>query len=200
VQALPSLEGACSSFAEDAGAVQSKLDQHKQLQTNHSQLLELLEVPQLMDTCVRNSNYDEALDLEAFIAKMAFLHPELDVIAGLHAEVKAIAQAMLSQLLARLSGSIQLPECLRVIGFLRRLSAFSEPELRLKFLQCREQWLVEMVSELDNRNPYDYLKVRNHSYLHGVHAASFFSLSTPPSPCFLVRRAEAHRYSPPPSI
>lgn len=158
LEALPSLEGACSSFAEDAGAVQSKLDQHKQLQTNHSQLLELLEVPQLMDTCVRNSNYDEALDLEAFIAKMAFLHPELDVIAGLHAEVKVIAQAMLSQLLARLSGSIQLPECLRVIGFLRRLSAFSEPELRLKFLQCREQWLVEMVSELDNRNPYDYLK------------------------------------------
>mmetsp|Transcript_14649 Transcript_14649/g.36788 ORF Transcript_14649/g.36788 Transcript_14649/m.36788 type:complete len:614 (-) Transcript_14649:93-1934(-) len=156
--ALPELQAACASFTDEAEAVQSKLDMHKQLQANHPQLLELLEVPQLMDTCVRNANYDEALDLEAFVAKMAFLHPELAVVAGLHAEVKAIAQSMLKQLLTRLSGSIQLPECLRVIGFLRRLSAFTEPELRLKFLQCREQWLVEMVSDLDTQNPYDYLK------------------------------------------
>ena len=45
----------------------------------HGTLLDLLEVPQLMDTCVRNGNYDEALDLEAFAAKLAVLHSNLPV-------------------------------------------------------------------------------------------------------------------------
>lgn len=42
-------------------------------------LLELLEVPQLMDACVRNGSYDDALDLRAFVAKMALLHADLKV-------------------------------------------------------------------------------------------------------------------------
>ena len=40
-------------------------------------LLDVLEVPQLMDICVRNGNYDDALDLRAFVAKLALIHPNL---------------------------------------------------------------------------------------------------------------------------
>eukprot|EP00959_Pyramimonas_sp_CCMP1952_P447031 9359634-Pyramimonas_sp.AAC.1 len=82
-----------------------------------------------MDTCVRNGNYDEALDLEAFAAKLAVLHSNIPVVVSLKAEVKAISQSMLQQLLHRLQSSIHLPECLRLIGYLRRM-AVSEPHIK----------------------------------------------------------------------
>ena len=54
----------------------------------------------------------------------------LQIVQRLLAEVEAASAAMLEGLLAKLRGPIQLPECLRVVGCLRRLAAFPEPELR----------------------------------------------------------------------
>lgn len=54
-----------------------------------------------------------------------------------HMQVAEVGQAMLGQLLSRLKASIQLPECLRIMGYLRRIAAFSEEELRAQFLQVR---------------------------------------------------------------
>ena len=54
----------------------------------------------------------------------------LQIVQRLLGEVEAASAAMLAGLLARLKGPIQLPECLRVVGCLRRLAAFPEPELR----------------------------------------------------------------------
>ncbi|KAJ1376877.1 Cullin repeat-like-containing domain superfamily [Sesbania bispinosa] len=125
---------------------------------NHSTLLDLLEIPQLMDTCVRNGNYDEALDLEAFVGKLSTMHPKLPVIQALAAEVRLTTQSLLSQLLQKLRSNIQLPECLRIIGYLRRIGVFSEYGMRLLFLRCREAWLTGILEDLDQANPYEYLK------------------------------------------
>jgi hypothetical protein len=74
---------------------------------------------------------------------------------------------MLKQLLTRLRGAIQLPECLRVVGYLRRMSALDEVGLRRTFLQCREGHVADAVADLDDTNAYEYLK--RLTDLHRVH-------------------------------
>ncbi|KAK9099405.1 hypothetical protein Syun_026450 [Stephania yunnanensis] len=155
---IPKLTSGCTEFIESAQQILEKRKMNQTLLANHSALLDLLEIPQLMDTCVRNGNYDEALDLEAFVGKLSTMHPKLPVIQALAAEVKQTTQSLLSQLLQKLRSNIQLPECLRIIGYLRRIGVFSESEMRLQFLRCREAWLVGILDDLDQRNVYEYLK------------------------------------------
>eukprot|EP00850_Spirogloea_muscicola_P002714 SM000010S04352 [mRNA] locus=s10:1079419:1087306:+ [translate_table: standard] len=158
IQEVPKLTNGCNQFMEDAQITVEKRRLNRTMLATQPTLLDLLEIPQLMDTCVRNGNYDEALDLEAFVSKLATMHAKLPVIQALAEDVRQITQSMLSQLLQRLRSSIQLPECLRVIGYLRRLAVFTEHEMRLQFLRCREAWLTDIVEELDKSSPYDYLK------------------------------------------
>jgi hypothetical protein len=107
---------------------------------------------------VRNGSYDEALDLEAFCAKLAGAAPGVPLAAALAEDARAGVRAMLAQLLARLRGPVQLPECLRIVGYLRRLGVFGEGELRLTFLRCRDAWLAACCAELDAGAPYEYAK------------------------------------------
>ncbi|KAI7738502.1 hypothetical protein M8C21_000206 [Ambrosia artemisiifolia] len=155
---VPKLTSGCSEFIESAEQILEKRKMNQTLLANHSTLLDLLEIPQLMDTCVRNGNYDEALDLEAFVSKLSTMHPKLPVIQALAAEVRETTKSLLSQLLQKLRSNIQLPECLRIIGYLRRIGVYSEYEMRLQFLRCRESWLSGILDDLDQRNAYEYLK------------------------------------------
>lgn len=155
---IPKLTSGCTEFIESAEQILEKRKMNQTLLSNHSTLLDLLEIPQLMDTCVRNGNYDEALDLETFVCKLSTMHPKLPVIQALAAEVKHTTQSLLTQLLQKLRSNIQLPECLRIIGYLRRIGVYSEYEMRLQFLRCREAWLTGILDDLDQRNAYDYLK------------------------------------------
>ncbi|KAH0969831.1 hypothetical protein GBA52_028427 [Prunus armeniaca] len=150
---IPKLTSGCTEFVESAEQILEKRKLNQTLLANHSTLLDLLEIPQLMDTCVRNGNYDEALDLEAFVCKLSTVHPKLPVIQALAAEVRQTTQSLLSQLLQKLRSNIQLPECLRIIGYLRRIESLASMKC-----VCREAWLTGILEDLDQRNAYEYLK------------------------------------------
>jgi len=108
---------------------------------------------------VRNGSYDEALELEAFCSKLAVSAAGAPAAAALAEEARAGVRLLLAQLLLRLRGAVQLPECLRVVGYLRRLGAFTEPQLRTAFLRCRDAWLQACLAELDAMQaPYELAK------------------------------------------
>ncbi|CAN7005384.1 unnamed protein product [Brassica rapa subsp. trilocularis] len=154
---VPKLMSGCTEFIDSAESILEKRKMNQALLANHSTLLDLLEIPQLMDTCVRNGNFDEALDLEVGITHLLSMS-RLPVIQALAAEVRQTTQSLLSQLLQKLRSNIQLPECLRIIGYLRRIGVFGEYEMRLQFLRCREAWLTGILEDLDQKNAYEYLK------------------------------------------
>ncbi|XP_045047647.1 conserved oligomeric Golgi complex subunit 8 isoform X4 [Desmodus rotundus] len=154
---LPSFQQSCRNFVKEAEEISSNRRMNTLTLNRHTEILEILEIPQLMDTCVRNSYYEEALELAAYVRRLERKYSSIPVIQGIVNEVRQSMQLMLSQLIQQLRTNIQLPACLRVIGFLRRMDIFTEAELRVKFLQARDAWLRSILTAIPSDDPYFHI-------------------------------------------
>ncbi|XP_044283932.1 conserved oligomeric Golgi complex subunit 8 isoform X2 [Varanus komodoensis] len=154
---LPPFAETCRNFMRDAEQIAQSRRMNNLTLNRHTEILEVLEIPQLMDTCVRNSYYEEALELVAYVRRLEKKHATIPVIQGIVAEVRQSTQLMLTQLIQQLRTNIQLPACLRAIGYLRCMDVFTEAELRITFLQARDLWLRSILAAIPEEDPYVHI-------------------------------------------
>ncbi|KAJ6652518.1 hypothetical protein lerEdw1_011488 [Lerista edwardsae] len=154
---LPPFAQACRNFTQEAEQIAQSRRMNNLTLNRHTEILEILEIPQLMDTCVRNNYYEEALELVAHVRRLEKKHATIPVIQGIVAEVRQSTQLMLTQLIQQLRTNIQLPACLRVIGYLRCMDVFTEAELRITFLQARDTWLRSILAAIPDDDPYVHI-------------------------------------------
>ena len=123
----------------------------------HSSLLELLELPSLMDACVRSNLYQEALSIAGFANSLERRQGTNTVIHKVVQQIRTRQSDLKRHLINRLKLQVTMPECLEIVTSLRRLNSIvSEstsdtlnPELKLQldFLEARDAWLDARASD-----------------------------------------------------
>lgn len=158
IDKIPFFQRKLSGFSDEAKDITKRWRQASLMLSKHNQLLGFLEIPQLMDSCVRKGYYDEALQLYSYIQRIDRLHgKDAPLIQTISNELSQCKELMINQLLKELYGDIQLPVALKIIGYLRRINVYDETELRIKFLYARDAWLKNLVKEVTVTNPLAYM-------------------------------------------
>lgn len=81
VEQVPRLTKSCEDFARASSEIKVARRLNTLTLTRHTQLLQVLEIPQLMETCIREGHYEEALQLAAYVKRLASKHGEIPVVA-----------------------------------------------------------------------------------------------------------------------
>ena len=155
-ESLPALEGAAKEFKERSGPeVLGERTKARVVLEQHDKLRDLLDVPVLIDTCVRNGMYSEALSLASHVSSsLVTLSPPsnpLPLAISLNASISHSLRTMLSILLATLrepGPARKLPALWKAVNFIRRMEVLEEDELALAFLSGRSDCLNVALASL----------------------------------------------------
>lgn len=138
------LEHDCNSAETDADQTEGEMtvtlstlaENHRsrrRILLQHSNLLELLELPSLMDACVRGHLYDEGLSIASFANTLEKRHLRSSKDGTIHGtnnpiienvieEIRKRESDLRNDLVNRLRADVSMPQCLEIITALRRLN------------------------------------------------------------------------------
>ena len=147
---LPSLESHARQFSQDTRGVLDTRTKARLVLKQHDALVDVLDIPQLIDTCVRNAYYQEAMDLSAHASRLAERFPDIPLVQGVAAEAAHAMRLMLAQLLSLLREPAKLPALFKAVSFLRKMDALEELELAVVFLSSRLANLTSILDGIEN--------------------------------------------------
>ncbi|KRT81886.1 hypothetical protein AMK59_5152 [Oryctes borbonicus] len=149
---IPSFEQKCQTFAAETNDINTLRKLNSLTLTRNAQLLEILELPQLMDSFIKDGLYENALELASYVRRLYAKHSDIPIFKSILNDVEKSWLVMLHQLLSQLRADLTLPKSLQIVGYLRRMEIFTETELRLKFLQARDTWFQNCISTIPNED------------------------------------------------
>ncbi|EGO05342.1 hypothetical protein SERLA73DRAFT_157902 [Serpula lacrymans var. lacrymans S7.3] len=138
--ALPALDDAARQFRDTTGhSLLQERQRAKHVLEQHDKLRDLLDVPVLIDTCVRNGMYAEALAIAAHASSALSSSADDNALTNsLQAQIAASLHAMRLLLLNTLhEPARKLPALWKAVQFLRRMQALQEDELAIAFVSAR---------------------------------------------------------------
>ncbi|KAJ3105943.1 conserved oligomeric Golgi complex component [Phlyctochytrium planicorne] len=157
-ESLADLEASCKRFEEATTPIMLDRKRTNVVVGQQAKLLDILEIPQLIDTFIRNGYYEEAMELQVHVARLVLRHPDVSILNQISSDVQSAMKLMLGQLISLLRGNCKLPMSIRIIGYLRRMEAFPEPELRLVFLKQKDAYLKTLLDEVGAVEGIEYMK------------------------------------------
>eukprot|EP00730_Choanoeca_flexa_P000595 TRINITY_DN10261_c0_g2_i1.p1 TRINITY_DN10261_c0_g2~~TRINITY_DN10261_c0_g2_i1.p1 ORF type:complete len:1029 (+),score=257.83 TRINITY_DN10261_c0_g2_i1:1-3087(+) len=156
LSSLPQLAEACNSLAQEAKAINERRRTAALMLTHHNHVMDVLELPQLLDACIKGKYFTQALELRAHVQRMTRKLPQVAVVQTISEQVSAMTLQMQSSLVQQLQTDIALADCLSVVGHLRTLHVLKDAELRVLFLQARNAFL-EKELQLPTTDAFHYL-------------------------------------------
>ncbi|XXQ35753.1 Conserved oligomeric Golgi complex subunit 8 [Plasmodiophora brassicae] len=138
---VAALTHAVRAFTADHASRSAQETIQHTLSDMYPQLVDVLDLPYLMEACIVDGAFDAALDIRDHVRALLRRHADVGVLAVINAVVDRHTDRLLADLLGRLEAPVQLPDALTIVGHMRRVHTFTEVALRTQFLQRREAWL-----------------------------------------------------------
>ena len=112
---IPSLDEAVAQFNIFAKSQSIERERIQNLLENHDRIIDILEMPSLVSTCVRNGYFSEAIQLSTHVKRLATLHyTNVSLVQKLAAQVETAMNEMTTRLLGLLREPLKLPSALKV--------------------------------------------------------------------------------------